>query len=141
MANSEQLAGEPKGFAYTLLLSGSGDWIGPKVNGEPDLTVFDTIEAARPLFARITTHSGTEGDPDAVPVPPSQEITDRLVALREMGIHLGVSLNAYWVHGSKRQKAKSVAEVLDEACRYAPQREISTTGSSSTSRSAVQAQS
>lgn len=112
----EARTGEPQGYAYTLLLSGNGNWIGPKLDGQPDLTIFDAIEAAQPEFARVTTHSGPRGVATPVPIPSSQEITDRLIGLRDMGIHLGVSLNAFWVHGTKRKMHKSVGKVLSEAC-------------------------
>jgi hypothetical protein len=108
---------EPKGHAYALVLASNGNWIGPRQNGNPDLRIFDAIEAARPEFVRVSTHSGPRNpDVTPVPMPDSPEVVERLAALRDSGIRLGVSINAFWRHKTGREKSKKVNEVLDEAC-------------------------
>ena len=51
-----------------------------------------------------------------VPMPDSEDVRERLAGLRDAGMHLGVSINAYWVHKTRRDKHKKVKKVLDEAC-------------------------
>ena len=57
-ADGQGPAAEPKGHAYALMLASNGNWIGPKQNGNPDMRIFDAIEAARPEFVRVSTHRG-----------------------------------------------------------------------------------
>ncbi len=107
----------PSGYAYALVMSSNGNWIGPTASGEPDLRVFDALEAARPQFLRVSTHSGPRNpNVTPVPIPDSPEVLRRLEALRDSGTKLGVSVNAYWVHKTQRGESKTVAEVLREAC-------------------------
>ncbi len=107
----------PEGYAYALILGANGNWIGPTTGGRPDLSIFDALEAARPKFLRVSTHSGPRStNSSPVPLPESPAVLERLVALRDSGTKLGVSVNAFYAHGARRGESKTVADVLDEGC-------------------------